>query len=243
MGSSTKGKLQQALMTAAMTIPPWNIFWWLVGGIVYTVSGGRKWDTSGDGAIGLVLAAPVTLPAMPFMWAKEKLEERRQRKLEARIREAAEWIAVRLRCYGICVPVADADSFGMKLVAEVDHDQVPGYQSTMAEAVRQFPDILPEAFNGYGVKPLDHLDRTWAAKHGIGDHAEEHFTGPCADCGKDESVGWTFGRELIEFRRQYLARQHHEIHLKDGTTRTVDGHICRDCLDKMGWASMSSGVR
>ncbi len=239
MDASTKDKIQHGLIVAAMTIPPWNVFWWLVGGIVYTVSGGRKWDTSGDGAIGLVLGAPVTLPAMPFMWAKEKLEERRAAKKQARIREAADWIAVRLRCWGIRIIEADADYCGMKLAAEVDHDQVPAYQSTMAEAVRRFPDVLPGAFAGYGVKPLEHLDRAWAAKHGIGDHAEEHFTGPCADCGKNESIGWTFGRELIEFRRQHLAAQHHEIRLKDGSTRVVDGHICRDCLDKMGWTSMS----
>jgi hypothetical protein len=243
MKVSTKDRLQHVLITAAMVTPPWNIFWWTVGLIAYHASGGRKWDTSGDGAIGMVLGAPVTLPSLPFMWAKEKLEERRRLKQERHIRKAAEWIVERLRQWGIVVTKADATSFGLTLVAEVLPEQVLAYQETMAEAIHTFPDVLPEAIRGWGVQPLEHLGSAWAAEYEHKEYAEELFTGPCADCGVRESMGWRFGRQEIEFLRNHEANLRHRISLKDGTVRTVDGHICRTCLDKMGWVSMSSGGR
>jgi hypothetical protein len=52
------------LIWAAMVTPPWNIFWWAVGGGLYWLSGGAKNDHSGDVALGLVLFAPVTIPGL-----------------------------------------------------------------------------------------------------------------------------------------------------------------------------------
>jgi len=243
MKDSTKYRLRQWLINAAMVTPPWNIFWWLVGLIVYHAGGGRKNDASGDGALGIVVFAPVTLPALPFMWAKEKLDLRAMLKKERRTRKAAEWITERLRQWGIEVTEADADSLGMKLRVEVRPEQVPAYQETMAEAIKLFPDVLPEAIHGWAVTPLEHLDSDWARRYGLQEYAEEIFTGPCADCSVNESLGWRFGRLEIKFLRDHEANLRHRISLPDGSVRTVDGHICRACLDKMGWKSMSSGRR
>jgi len=235
-----KDRFMQCLFIAAFVIPPWNIFWWTVGAVYYAWSGGRKWDTSGDGALGIVLAAPVTLPALPFMLLRERLEARKLKKLEARHQRAAEWIAAHLRRQGVAVSSANGHSFGIDLKAEVPPDKIAAYQHIFAAAIRLFPDVLPAGIS-WRVSPLAPLDRAWAERQGFAAYAEE-ITVVCVDCGGKESFGFAFGPERIAGRHDYIEGRH-TIGLKGGGTRIVDGHICRRCLDRIGWSSMSSMSR
>lgn len=230
-------------MIAAMVTPPWNIFWWVVGFTVYTVTGGKKWDASGDGAIGMVLFAPVTLPSLPFMWLKERRDLAKLNRKEVRHRQAAEWIAGRLRQRGVNVLMAGGDMFSLQLKAEVPPEKIAAYQETFAEAFRALPETLPEGMFGWGVEPMTHLDRAWAERHGFTDYGEEIFTDPCVDCGRRESQGWRFGREVIAMVADMSRNQRHVVTLADGAAREIDGHICCSCLDRIGWKSMSSGLR
>lgn len=61
------------LCLAAMLIPPWNIFWWVVGLVIYGVTRLSDDDASGDGFLHIVLGAPVALPGFLFWKLKEAL--------------------------------------------------------------------------------------------------------------------------------------------------------------------------
>lgn len=63
------------LCLAAMLIPPWNIFWWVVGLTIYIVTRTTgDDDASGDNNfLYLVLGAPIALPGFLFSKLKERL--------------------------------------------------------------------------------------------------------------------------------------------------------------------------
>lgn len=236
MKTETKDKIFYFLAIAAMVTPPWNIFWWIVGAALYYGSGGRKWDTSGDGALGIVLAAPVTLPALPFMWLREKLELKAYEKKQARYLEAAEWIRDRLAERSILVKEAGVGFNCVKIFAQPKDEQISVYQTICAQAVRQFRDLTPDEILS-GCEPLQYLNRGWAAQNELAEFAEEVFTLPCADCGKVESLGYFFGERAVGLKSHHHGRKP-VVQLQDGSSRLIDGHICRKCLDEMGWTSM-----
>ena len=236
MKAETKDNIYHVLVIAAMVTPPWNIFWWLVGVAVYYGSGGRKWDTSGDGALGIVFGAPVTLPALPFLWLREKWELNAYEKKQRRYLEAAEWIRDRLAEKGILVKEAGVGFNCAKVVAQPEDGQIPAYRTVCALAVLEFRDLTPDEILS-NCQPLQYLDRAWAEKRYFKFFAEEVFTRPCVDCNAVESLGYFFGERAF-FIRDNHNRRKPIVRRKDGREREIDGHICRKCLDEMGWVSM-----
>jgi len=244
MKKETKEKVQQVLAIAAMVTPPWNIFWWTVGGIVYTVSGAAKSDVSGDGALGMVLAAPITLPMMPFMLLKERRELRKYEKRQALLAKAADWIAAELTKSGIRV---ESHGVGYECVAVKAEPTGPAQENehavVYALAVRRFvPEGLTiEHICGHA-DPLRTLDRTWAEANGFDAWAEEMRTGNCAECGVDSSMGWFFG-SMITFIRERQQNTRNEVRFKDGSKKRYTSHVCQPCLDRLGWTSASEYLR
>lgn len=241
MKPETKEKIQRGLVIAAMVTPPWNVFWWTVGGIAYVVTGMAKSDASGDGALGIVLGAPVTLPMLPFMLLKERRELREYEKRQALYAKAADWIAAELARSGIKV---DKHGIGFNSVtveaAPVGAAQENGHAVVYALAVRRFGQeglTIDEVCAN--AKPLYTLDRTWAEANGFSAWAEEVRTGNCAECGADDSLGWFFG-SMAAFIRDRQKNGRHKVSFKDGNVRDYIGHVCRPCLDRLGWTGMMS---
>ncbi len=241
MKQATKETVYKVLVAAAMVTPPWNVFWWTVGGIVYAVSGGKGWDTSGDGALAVVIGAPVTLPMLPFMLLKDRRELREREKRQALYAKAATWIATELARSGIAVQKHGAGFMGVDVTATPDGPSQENEHAVIyALAVRRFAsegltidEICERA------EPLHTLDRTWAKVNGFTAWAEEVFTKNCVDCGQRLSLGWFFGGAADGMRR-LESRHRSRIALKDGSERVVDGHICRECLEKIDYRFISS---
>ncbi len=242
MKQKTKETLQKVLITAAMVTPPWNIFWWTVGGIAYAVSGGKKRDASGDGALGMVLAAPVTLPMMPFMLIKERRELREHEKRQALYAKVAEWIAIELARGNIIVEKFDARANGAHVrTAPFDRPQQEReYARIYALAVRHFMLVgltIDEVC--VNAKPIQPLNRAWAEKNGFTSWAEEVHSQGCVDCDEKTSYGWHFGQNAKAVR-DFQGDTRHEITFSGGGKRIVNGHICQECLKKLDYERVVS---
>lgn len=57
---------------AGMILPPWNLFWWALGGLFWTVAKVR--DPSGDMGLALVFL-PGIMASLPFHFAGKLLEK------------------------------------------------------------------------------------------------------------------------------------------------------------------------
>lgn len=74
MRDQLAGVLDQAAVYAAMVgmiVPPWNLFWWTVGGILR----GLSKDSNGDGGIA-AFCLPGLVAALPFYGAYSLVKRR-----------------------------------------------------------------------------------------------------------------------------------------------------------------------
>lgn len=70
------GGIIVGVAAVAMITPPWNIFWWGAGATYYYLLGGKEHDEGERGQFYVVTLAPVALPAILFVMAKEEVERK-----------------------------------------------------------------------------------------------------------------------------------------------------------------------
>ncbi|MEY4723673.1 MAG: hypothetical protein RLZZ324_1186 [Candidatus Parcubacteria bacterium] len=228
-----------------MIVPPWNLFWWGVGGIAYALSGGKKNDPSGDGALGMVVMAPISLPMLIATWPSEMLKRRAWEKKQELREEAVQRIVQDLTAAGIAIerdrggPAPGVTGLWIRAKPE-GAIQERAFQLAFADAVRAYQGKLTAQEVCADAEPLELLNRRWADANRIDACAEPISTGPCVDCGGNPYVQWVFGKEMQEWVRNFLTNKAERYTLKDKTHRDVYGHICGECSRKMGWTMASS---
>lgn len=214
----------------AMRLPPWNIFWWLVGLVLYLplslLLGGGS-----NSFMYLVVFAPVTLPMLPYVIYDEWREGRQIKKLRSEHVDMVQWIKSELRAQGIFVVEGPSDD-GFVLTHMMTSTQSVAYSQVYAVAVRKFAGTF--SINGICQTSRDAhpLNKEWAVTHGFDEWAEEVFECGCTICEVPRSVGWRFGRELLESARFGNDRVN-TLKLRDGSTRVIIGHLCRECYKKI----------
>lgn len=213
---------------AAMWIPPWNLFWWSVGAAAYYGFRMNKRDYSGDVALAYIVAAPVTLPLLPFMLAKEALERRQLAAQEARMRNIATELEREMKVAGIeikrLIPMASGLIFEAR---DVTPDQEQAYRNVFAKVIRTNPKIDPDLICMWP-QPCFPLHKAWADELGLKNHGSATKEPPCFTCGKIEdgpvlwcpdSGGYADG----------LAQMPSHIYFQDDTVFNYKGRICRQC--------------
>lgn len=232
--------LKQKLRIAAMWVPPWNLFWWIVGFVFYHLSGMKKDDHSGDTELSFVLYAPVTIPALPFVWWRERQEVKELKAYEARCREAAIWICRMLDQRGIDSNKVRASWDGVHVVVEaLLRSQEADYAEVMAQAIHFFSDLEPEDLCEKA-DPLRPLNQAWAQKYGISTWAEEVFYSPCGECGRVDSCGFRFGSG-VAWLRKHNAETSCYVQYADGERKVYPGgYVCSNCLKARPWTSQGS---
>lgn len=72
-------KTKGILTWVALILPPWNIFWWLVGTLLHLTGVNKRFGAGSDPTDRIILFvffAPATLPLMPYLIVKDKLTKR-----------------------------------------------------------------------------------------------------------------------------------------------------------------------
>lgn len=217
---------------AAMIIPPWNIFWWIVGGVTYYAFL-KKNDTSGDVALGWVLAAPVTIPSLPFVLLRDKLAVREQQRLRIRLQNIADVLCADLRASGITVLSCDVSFLsGISLKTDVPAAKLVAYQNAYAKAVRGNPNIDPSLICQFA-DPLFPLDLIWSHSVGIQEYAAQ-VSQPCGLCGETAYARFRWGKDPQAEEDAMNANSSHTILMPDGKYRSIKGTVCRACQEA-GW--------
>lgn len=227
---SWRDKINKTLIILAMVTPPWNIFWWIVGWLIYKFSGGKKNDASGDGAIGLVLYAPITLPAWPFMAIKEKIDLLKYEKYHKKEEVALDWVASRLRQKGINVVMN-----GCWTKAEVPEEKVKDFRDVYAEAIKKFSDLRLFDICGRACQsPPGLLDKQWAVSMGIDEYQAPYMTAPCYGCGKQDVYGWRWGNDEFHQKIMGLCKINYMIVVKPEYRDKLNNieYLCKDCYLK-----------
>lgn len=223
---SVADKIKGILFMAAMVLPPWNVFWWFVGLIVYAFKGGRKNDPEGELWRIWVVYAPVLIPSIPFIPILDWLDLKRYEKEERRIELVNEWLTIQLAEKGIKV----VGKWSTYLRSEVRGDQLSDFQTVYAEAIRAFPKVNPFRFCARA-EPPGLLGREWAKRFGFKEYQGEQWTAPCYGCQVQTVEDFLWGDDTprnlyVEDYCFVLKPEFKEIFQKE------PGYICKECRPK-----------
>ncbi len=220
---------------------PYSLTCIAIGGVYYALFQ-RKDDHSGDGFLGVVLGAPMILPALIL----EKLEEANpeldllgnraaEQERVALIQRIGNFLVTNLRVMEIPVQSSYFSAGMVQVSAEaLDATQRRRFGDVVARTIAQFPDVPLETICA-NLSPLDALDEAWATRHGIKDWAVT-FTLPCPLCGTTGKDRWTaFGRTRAEEGRNWLLRGTAcSLQNGNGITRRIQGgFVCDPCIAKI----------
>lgn len=220
-------KAKNILAWAAMIVPPWNIFWWMVGTGVYYARGGKKNDPDGDDAWVMVRLAPIYMPVILLQMIREKRDLQEYERQENRTKEARQWVLARLKEKGLNAKA------GWCNYAEVEgplsHDETAKFQLIFVDAIQKFPDVPMVEICAWA-KPLGLLDKHWAIRFCMEEYHAPQWTAPCFGCGRREMHTWRWGDDsprapLVENYEFILKPEFKEKFSKPGW-------FCKKCKPK-----------
>lgn len=250
--------LHKAKWFLVWIVPPWNILCWIIALEVWALRATLGLAMQEDFA-RRVMRAPVDLPRRILrtlrLWRRRVMGSDDQRIAEC----AAQQLRVTLAGKGFLVSEARVDIDGYvkvrinpelqlrrlldevdtsTAVAEVDEsttveDRLELFGCIVADVYRQFPEILLDKLCSR-LDPLEALDASWGAVHGMPDHARTAYTAPCYACRKNHEVGFVFGIGAVDLIYEESMKQSRLFVSQTGQRFGINGHYCDDCRKEAG---------
>lgn len=239
MGKKTKKKwVGKLAFSLAMIVPPWNIFWWMIGLFHYYLFGVYKKDERGYIWYYGVIYAPIYWPIEFYVIYLRKKEQKRNKLKEKQMHEVLSWIVSKFSCEGISIVDSGLFFDRCAIVAEPAPDQIEAYGNIYAEAIRHFPSITPEEICR-NASPHEPLDKEWAEKFGFSEYFAKNFFAQCVDCGRKLFTKDFYWVDSEENKRPIRGGQKTRLLLEDGSLKEFDGYICKKCLGKYKYKQMT----